>query len=81
MNKAIIGPNNGLSPDQPQAIIWNNAGILLLKPLGTNISEIFIEIYTFSLKKMHLKNENVVWKMAAILYRPKCVNVVYVDEA
>ena len=55
-----IGSDNGLSPGQRQAIIWTNAGILLIGPLGTNFSEIFMEIYTFSVKKMH-------WKMAAIL--------------
>ena len=38
-----------------QAIIWTNSGILSIEPLGTNVSEILIEIYTFSLKKMHLK--------------------------
>ena len=31
----IIGSDNGLSPDRRQAIIWNNAGILLIGPLGT----------------------------------------------
>ena len=35
--------------------IWSNAGILLVEPLGTNISEIFIEIQIFSFKKMRLK--------------------------
>ena len=38
-----------------QAIIWTNAGISLIGPLGTNFIEILIEIYTFSFKKMHLK--------------------------
>ena len=51
----IIGSDNGLSPDLRQAIIWTNSGILLIGPLGTNFSEILIEILTFSLKKMHLK--------------------------
>ena len=51
----IIGSDNGLSPDQRQAIIWTNAGILLIGPFGTNFSEIFIEILTFSFKKMRLK--------------------------
>ena len=51
----IIGSDNGLSPDRRQAIIWTNAGILLNGPLGTNFSEISIEILTFSFKKMHLK--------------------------
>ena len=37
------------------AIIWTNAGILLIWPSGTNFGEILIEIGVFSFKKMHLK--------------------------
>ena len=51
----IIGSDNGLSPGRHQAIIWTNAGILLIGPLGTNFSEILIEIQTFSLTKIRLK--------------------------
>ena len=51
----IIGSDNGLSPGRRQAIIWTNAGILLIGPLGTNFNEILIEIHIFSFKKMHLK--------------------------
>ena len=51
----IIGSDNGLSPGRHQAIIWTNAEILLIRPLGTNFSEILIEIYAFSFKKIHLK--------------------------
>ena len=51
----IIGSDNGLSPERCQAIIGTNAGILLIGPLGTNFSEILIEIQTFSLKKIRLK--------------------------
>ena len=40
----IIGSDNGLSPGRRQAIIWSNDGILLIGPLGTNFSEILIEI-------------------------------------
>ena len=40
----IIGSDNGLSPRRRQAIIWTNDGILLIGPLGTNFSEILIEI-------------------------------------
>ena len=40
----ITGSDNGLSPGRRQAIIWTNAGILLIGPLGTNFSEILIEI-------------------------------------
>ena len=45
---SIIGSDNGLSPGRRQAIIWNNAGILLIGPLGTNFSDILIVIHTFS---------------------------------
>ena len=51
----IISSDNGLSPDRRQAIIWTNAGILSIGPLGTNFSEILFENQTISLKKMHLK--------------------------
>ena len=51
----IIGSDNGLSPGWCQAIIWTNTGILLSGSLGTNFSEILIEIHTFSFKKMQLK--------------------------
>ena len=54
-NLIIRGSDNGLSPGRCQAIIWTNAGILLIGPLGTNFSEIFINIYVFSFMKMHLK--------------------------
>ena len=40
----ILGSNNGLSPGRSEAIIWTNAGILLIGPLGTNFSEILSEI-------------------------------------
>ena len=33
-----IGSDDGLSPIRCQAIIWINAGILLIGPLGTNFS-------------------------------------------
>ena len=70
-NPTIIGPDNGLSPIRRQAIIGTNAGILLIRPLGTNFSEMWIEIHIFSFRKMHSKM--VVWEMAAILSRPLCV--------
>ena len=60
-NPTIIGSDNGLSPGRRQAIIWTIAGILLIGPLGTNFSEILIEIHTFSLKKMHLKMSSGKW--------------------
>ena len=64
-NLTIIGSNNGLSPERRQAIIWPNAGILLIGPLWTNLkseinemkneNETLIKIYTSSLTKIHLK--------------------------
>ena len=50
----IIGSDNGLSPERRQAIIWTNAGILLIGALGTNFSEILIEILAFLFTKMRL---------------------------
>ena len=68
----IIGSNNGLSPDRRQAIIWINAGLLLIGPLYRNKlqwnlnlnSNIFIQENAF---------ESVVCETAAILSRPQCV--------
>ena len=64
----IIGSDNGLAPGRRQAIIWNNAGILLVGPLGTNFTEILIEAHTFSFKKMHLEMSS--WK-----WRPFCLGL------
>ena len=61
-NLTSIGSDNGLSPGRCQAIIWTSAGILLIGPLGTNFSEILIEIYTFSFKKIHLKMSSGKWR-------------------
>ena len=58
----IIGSDNGLSPERRQVIIWTNAGILSNGPLGTSFSEILIEIYTYSFKKMHLKISSGKWR-------------------
>ena len=57
-----IGSENGLSPGRRQAIIWTNAGILLIWTLGTNFSEISSEIHAFSFKKMHLKMSSAKWR-------------------
>ena len=51
----IIGSNNGLSPGRRQAIIRTNVGILLIRPVGTNFSEIVFKILIFPFKKMRLK--------------------------
>ena len=62
VNQPIIGSDNGLSPSQRQAIIWTNAGILLIRTFGTNFSEILSEIHTFSFKKIHLQISFAKWQ-------------------
>ena len=61
-NLTIIGSDNGLSPGRRQAITWTNVGILLIGTLGTNFSEMLIEIHTFSFKKIHLKMSSGKWR-------------------
>ena len=68
IKSTIIGSDNGLVPDRRQAIIWTNVGIVLYGPLGTNFSEILIEIHTFSFKKMHMK-------MSPGKWRPYCLRL------
>ena len=57
----ITGSDNGLSPGRRQAIIWTNAGILLIWHSGTNFSEIWIEMYTFIFQKMYFKMSSGKW--------------------
>ena len=59
----IIASDNGLSLSRRQAIIWTNAGILLIEHLGTNFSEIVIEIHIFPFKEMHLKMSSAKWRL------------------
>ena len=58
----IIGSDNSLSPGRRQAIIWTNDGILLIGALGTNFSEILIEVQIFSFWKNRLKVSSVKWR-------------------
>ena len=69
-NIIIIGSYKGLSPYRRQAIIWTNAEILLIEPLGTNFSEILIEIRTFLFTKIHLK-------MLSAKWRPFCLSLLW----
>ena len=64
----IIGSDNGLSPGRRQTIIWTNAGMLLIRPLGTNFNKTLIEILTFSFMKMRLK-------VSAAKWRPFCLGL------
>ena len=78
----IIGSDNGLPPGRRQAIIWANAGILLIRTLGANFSEILGKIHSFSFKKMHLKMSSAKGRLFSLglneltealsEYRPTC---------
>ena len=72
--RTIIDSDNGLSPGRRQAIIWINAGLLLIGPLGTNFSEILIRILTFSFKKMRLK-------VSSAKRRPFCLGLNVLNDA
>ena len=54
-NITIIGSDNCLSPGRRHAIIWTDAGILLIGPSATDVNEILIKNHTFSFKKIYLK--------------------------
>ena len=58
----IIASDNGLSPGRRQAIIWTNAEILLIGPLGINFSEGQIGIQTFLFKKTYLNMSSAKWR-------------------
>ena len=57
----IICSDNGLSPGPRQVIIWTNAGILLIGPLGTKFNQNSIKIHTLPFKEMHLKMSSGKW--------------------
>ena len=59
---AIIGSDNDLSPNRHQAIIWTNAGILLIGPIARSFSEISIKTHIFLFMKMHLKMSSQKWQ-------------------
>ena len=64
----IIDSGNGLMPGRRQAIIWTNAGILLIEPLGTNFNDMLIEIHKFSFKKFH-------FNMSSGKWQPSCLGI------
>ena len=72
-----IDSDDGLSPERRQAIIWTNAGILLIGPLGTNFSENLFEIITFSFTKMRLKVSSAKWRPFCLGLNVLTIAVVY----
>ena len=59
---------NSLSPGWSQAFIWTDAEILLIGPLGSNCTEIVIEIITLSFKKIR-------FKVSSMKRRPFCIGL------
>ena len=86
LNWIIIGSDNGLSPVRRRAIIWTNAGILLIGTLERNFTEILIGIQTFSFKKLHLKTSSGKWRpfclgLNVLNHRqPECLFRVYLAD-
>ena len=64
-----MASDNGSDNGWRQAIIWTNAGILWTGPLETKFSKILIEIYTFSIKKMH-------FNMLSGKWSPFCLSLI-----
>ena len=54
-NWVNIDSGNGLTAMWRQAIPWSNAVLLSFGLVGTNFSEIWIKMQSFSIKKIHLK--------------------------
>ena len=74
-NVTIIGSDNGLLPVRCQAIIWTNAGVLLIWPLGTNFDEILIEIRHFHWRKYVWKC--CLWNVAHFTSASMCEEAVH----
>ena len=62
LNFSILGSDDGFLPVQRQAIIWKKDGLLLIGPLGTKFSKIFIKIKIFSFNEMHFNIDGLVQK-------------------
>ena len=51
-----------MSPGRRQAIMWTNAGIVLIRHLSISFCDILIAIHTFSFKRMRLKMSSGKWQ-------------------
>ena len=63
-----IGSDTGLLPGRCQAIVWTNAGILLIEPWGSTFRGILIESETFPFKKTG-------WQVLSAKWRPCCLSL------
>ena len=57
-----LRPSDAYMPGRRQAIIRANAGILLIRPLGTNFNEFLVEILIFSFTEIRLKVSSAKWR-------------------
>ena len=62
VTRVNIGSDNGSSPIRRHAIILTSAGLLSIGPLGTNSSEIIINVQNVSFTKMFLKISSAKWR-------------------
>ena len=62
-----MGSGNGLSPVRRQVIAWTNAGLHSIGLLGTNVSEIWIEVLSFLFKKIHSKMWSTIFNIWILL--------------
>ena len=67
MNVSVNYANNCLLPFWRQTIIWTNAVLLSIAPMGTDFSEIGIQNQQFSYKKIYLKT------ILSILSQHQCI--------
>ena len=68
----ILRPPPVKTPSELSGIIWTNAGILLIGPLGINVSQIAIKSPYIFIWENTL--ENVVWLKTVNMSRPQCVD-------
>ena len=65
-NLTIIGSDNGLSPGRRQAIIWPNAGILLIVTWGTNLQWNFNRNINIYIQEKAFKTSSAKWRLFSI---------------
>ena len=74
-----IVPNNGLSPNKRQAIVWGN-GDLTHGPIYAKMSKHVISIWNFSGKTLLKKNPPVAVKRRVLSYHDVIINKTLIDD-
>ena len=78
MHWVIIGPGNGLSPVQAQAITWTNVNTLSIRTLGIILQNLNQDTNIFIHKNTI---ENGVCKITAIMPQPQYVTSTFKSKA